>query len=131
MSRHYYLTKNGRLRRQDNTLYFETEEQKRPIPVDDVESLFVFGELDLNTKLLNFLAQKHIAVHVFNYYGYYCGSYYPREYLNSGFLLVKQVEHYLRMPKRLVIARELINGAVDNILKNLRYYNHRGAELDE
>jgi CRISPR-associated protein Cas1 len=62
MSRHYYLTKNGRLRRQDNTLYFETDEQKRPIPVDDVESLFLFGELDLNTKLLNFLAQKHIPV---------------------------------------------------------------------
>lgn len=130
MSRHYYLTKNGRLRRQDNTLYFETEEQKRPIPVDDIESLFLFGELDLNTKLLNFLAQKHVPVHVFNYYGYYSGSYYPREYLNSGFLLVKQVEHYLGMAKRLTIARELIDGAVDNILKNLRYYNHRGAELD-
>jgi CRISPR-associated protein Cas1 len=129
MSRHYYLTKNGRLRRQDHTLYFETEEQKRPIPVDDVESLFVFGELDLNTKLLNFLAQKHIPLHVFNYYGYYSGSYYPREYLNSGFLLVKQVEHYLRLPKRMLIARELIDGAVENILKNLRYYDHRGAEL--
>jgi CRISPR-associated protein Cas1 len=34
------------------------------------------------------------------------------------------------MPKRLTIACELIDGAVDKILKNLRYYNHRGAELD-
>ena len=95
MSRNYYITQPGRLRRKDNTLYLEPEEAPRiPIPVEDIDALYFYGELDLNTKLLNFLAQKHIAFHVFNYYGYYSGSYYPREYLNSGSLLVKQVQHY-------------------------------------
>ena len=91
MPRNYYITQPGRLRRKDNTLYLEPEEAPRvPIPVEDIDALYLYGELDLNTRLLNFLTQKHIPFHVFNYYGYYAGSYYPREYLNSGSLLVKQ-----------------------------------------
>ncbi|MCV5179688.1 CRISPR-associated endonuclease Cas1, partial [Escherichia coli] len=69
--------------------------QSQSIPIEDVADLFFFGELDLNTKLLNFLAQKAIPFHVFNYYGFYSGSYYPRETNVSGHLLVRQVEHYI------------------------------------
>ena len=92
--RNYYITRSGRLARQDNTLYLETETEdgkptKTPIPVEDVDALYLYGEIDLNTRLLNFLAQKSVTAHVFNYYGYYAGSYYPREYLNSGYLLVQ------------------------------------------
>ena len=103
--------------------------QKRVIPVEDVDSIWVFRELDLNARVLTFLAQKHIPVHFFNYYGFYAGSYYPREYLQAGFLLVKQVKHYSLMRRRLLIAREFIGAAMHNILRNLRYYGTRGADL--
>ena len=97
MSRNYYITYSGRLRRKDNTVYLEKADDTRvPLPVEDIDALYLYGELDLNTRLLNFLARKHIPLHVFNYYGYYSGTYYPREYLNSGFLTVKQVQHYER-----------------------------------
>ena len=129
MSRNYYITQSGRLRRKDNTLYLEPENASRiPIPIEDIDSLYFYGELDLNTRLLNFLAQKHIAFHVFNYYGYYSGSYYPREYLNSGSLLVKQVQHYEKPAKRMVIAHELVASAVFNILRILRYHTNRGKD---
>jgi CRISPR-associated protein Cas1 len=82
-------------------------------------------EEDMNTRLLNFLSQKHVPIHLFNYYGYYSGSYYPREYLNSGFLLVKQVEHYQNNNKRMAIAREFVKAAAHNILRNLTYYENR------
>ena len=129
MSRNYYITQPGRLRRKDNTLYLEREDASRvPIPVGDIDALYFYGELDLNTKLLNFLAQKHIAFHVFNYYGYYSGSYYPREYLNSGSLLVKQVQHYEKSTKRMVLAQEFVASAVFNILRILRYHTNRGKD---
>ena len=64
------------------------------MPVEDVDSLYLYGEVDLNTKLLNFLSQKKIPLHVFNYSASTAGSYYPREYLHSGYLLVHQVGHY-------------------------------------
>ncbi len=128
MARPYYIFKSGTLRREQNTLYLENEEGKCPIPVEDVDSLFVFGEVSLNTKLLSFLAQNGIPVHFFDYYENYTGTYYPREQLVSGFLLVKQVEHYLDAKKRMVIAREFVSSAIDNLLRNLKYYKHRAPE---
>ncbi len=129
MSRNYYITQPGRLRRKDNTLYLEREDASRvPIPVEDIDALYFYGELDLNTKLLNFLAQKHIAFHVFNYYGSYSGSYYPREYLNSGSLLVKQVQHYEKPVKRMSIAHEFVESAVFNMLRILRYHTNRDKD---
>jgi CRISPR-associated protein Cas1 len=134
VSRNYYITKSGRLARQDNTLYLESAADdgrptKTPIPVADVDALYLYGEIDLNTRLLNFLAQQNISAHVFNYYGYYAGTYYPREYLNSGFLLVQQVEHYQSKKKRLVVARELVKTAVHGIQRNIAYYQNRARDL--
>jgi len=122
--------KSGRLRRHENTIYLESTDGKKPIPVEDVEAFYLFGEIDLNTKLLVFLAQKGIPLHLFNYYGFYSGSYYPREYLNSGFLVVKQVEHYTDPHKRLFLAREFVATACDNILRNLKYYRSRKEGID-
>ena len=102
---------------------------RRTIPVEDVDAIWSFRELDLNSKVLNFLAQKKIPIHFFNYYGFYSGSFYPREYLQAGFLLVKQVKHYSSNHKRLTISRELIGAALHNILRNLRYRDARGADL--
>jgi len=130
MSRNYYIFNSGQLRRKDNTIYFENENTKRPIPIEDVEAFYAFGELSLNTKLLDFLAQKNVPVHFFNYYDYYSGSYYPREELNSGYLVVNQVKHYDDPAKRMEIAREIVSAASDNILRNLKYYKNRVDGLE-
>lgn len=107
-----------------------TLDRPRPIPVEDVEDLFLFGEILLNTKLLNFLGQKGIPAHTFNYYGFYTGSYFPRQRQVSGHLLVKQVEHYLDPTKRLVLAKEIVRGAYHNLHRNLLYYRNRGKEVE-
>jgi len=103
--------------------------EKRVIPVEDVDAIWAFRELDLNSRVLNFLAQKKVPIHFFNYYGFYSGSFYPREYLQAGFLLVRQAKHYGSNLKRLRIAREFIASALHNILRNLRYYANRGVDL--
>ena len=132
MARNYYINQSGRLRRKDNTIYIEKEDNSRvPIPVEDVDAFYLYGEIDFNTRLLNFLTQKQVPVHVFNYYGYYSGTYYPREYLVSGFLTVKQVQHYQRKTKRLPIAREFVSAAANNMLINLRYYTNRGKDCSQ
>jgi len=128
--------RSGRLSRKQNTLFFtyETEEKKparKIIPIEDVESIYVLGELDLNTKLITYLSQKNIPVHFFNYYGYYSSTLYPRDYLVSGFTVVDQARYYLDPALRLELARKFVEGAAFNILKNLRYYNNRQRELDD
>ena len=44
----------------------------------------------------------------FNHYGFYTGTYYPKENLVSGKLLIEQVKHYIDNNKRLNIAKEFI-----------------------
>ncbi len=68
-------------------------------------------------------------IHFFNYYGYYVGTYYPREHLNSGYMILKQAEYYLNEEERMVLARLFIDGSVRNILNVLRYYKNRGKDL--
>jgi CRISPR-associated protein Cas1 len=131
MKRDYYLLKSGRLRRKENTIYLETSDDKISIPINDVNSILAFGELDVNSKLLVFLAQQKVPMHFFNYYGFYSGTFYPREYLVSGMLVVKQVQCYLDAQKRLELAREMINSASYNILKNLAHYHKHGKDVDE
>lgn len=122
---------SGELKRKDNTLFFETNEKRKYIPVEDTQEIMVFGELTINKDLLEFLSQNEIIMHFFNYYGYYTGSYYPREHLNSGFMILLQAQHYLEQTKRMELARAFVNGAIFNMLKVLQYYRRRQIELSD
>lgn len=131
MKKSIYIFSNGELRRKGNTLYYETNEGKRYIPVEDVGEILIFGEVDFNKRLLEFLSQKELLLHYFNYHGYYMGTFYPREHLNSGYMVLRQAEHYLDEGKRLVLARQFVNGAVKNMRQVLKYYENRGRPLDK
>ncbi len=125
-----YIFSNGEIKRKQNTLYFEKSDGTRKfIPVENTAEIMIFGEVTFNKKLLNFLSQNEILLHFFNYYGYYTGSFYPREHYNSGFMVLKQAEHYLDASKRLVLAKKFVQGAANNISKVLAYYNNRGINL--
>jgi len=155
MKRPYYIMSSGRLRRKQNTVYFEPVSQdgesfdpavdeellagftvdteadpetgkvkRKPIPVEDIEAFYCMGEMDFNSRFFNFLAQNKIALHLFNYYGHYSGSFVPKEYLPSGFTVVEQVRAYLDPHRRLLIARELVDAAAFNITKNLQYFSN-------
>ncbi|HEY8390897.1 MAG TPA: type I-B CRISPR-associated endonuclease Cas1b [Clostridia bacterium] len=131
MQNSYYLFSNGELKRKDNTLRLSTEDGTiSDIPIEKVYDIYVFGELNINTALLNLLSKYKIAVHFFNYYEHYIGTYYPKESNLSGALLVNQIQHYEILNKRLKLAKLFVSGSADNILRNLKYYNTRGKELD-
>jgi len=123
MSRPYYIFSNGRIKRKENTVYIENENgDKKAIPFEDIDTIHLYGEVDLNTKLLNFLSQQNKTVHVYNYYGFYAGSFMPRDRNVSGELTVRQVEHYLDAERRFFIAFSFIEGAMFHMLRNLREY---------
>ncbi len=132
MRKTFYVFSSGTLRRRHNTLYFENEAgERRFIPIEDTSEIVVFGEIDVNKRLLEFLAEAGIIMHYFNRYGYYVGTFYPREHFNSGYMILKQAEHYLDPVKRMLLARRFVEGAIRNILRVLKYYRNRGKELDE
>lgn len=119
MKNEMLLNSSGILQRKDNSLFFETEESKTPIPIENVSSFFAFGPLEVGSRTLELLSKYRVPIHYFGYYGNYVGSFLPREQLLSGFVLVRQVEHYLEEGKRLELAREFISGALSNLAKNI------------
>lgn len=136
MKKTYYLFNPGRLSRKDNTLKFtpfdENGQEQTPkyLPVEGIEEIYVFGSLDANSALYNFLGKSDIPVHFFDYYDNYTGSFMPRDYLLSGKMLIAQVDFFKNKKKRITIAQKILDGASFNMVKNLKYYNNRGKDLE-
>ena len=53
MKRDVYVFNNGTLVRKDNTLLLTIDEKKHYIPVETVESIHFFGEVDVNKACWN------------------------------------------------------------------------------
>ena len=131
MKQPLYLFSSSTVKRKDNTLRIETSGNKIDRPVENLSEIYLFGEHSLNTKLFNFLSQNKIPVHIFNYYGFYSGSFFPREVYLSGHVTVQQASHYLDPDKRMVIAHKFLDAAASNILSNLTYYKNRDRDIEK
>lgn len=141
MKKTYYLFNPGQLERKDNTLKFtpviedgygeESAGSPRYLPVEDINEFYVFGSLRANSSLFNFLGQKDIAVHFFDYYENYTGSFMPKDSLLSGRMLLAQTSAFQNKKKRLLIAQKFIESAAYNMIKNLQYYNRRGKDMED
>ncbi|MFP4351298.1 MAG: type I-B CRISPR-associated endonuclease Cas1b [Puniceicoccaceae bacterium] len=147
-----FITRPGRIRREDNTLRLELldlpEDQtpgdeddplledravtkKLSLPVETVEAIWLFHETALNTRLLAFLSQKDIPLHVFNYYGHHVGTYLPHAHQLSGELVIRQGASYQDSGRRLSICQKILAATFRNLLSNLNYYRRRGASVGE
>ena len=130
MKKSIYIYTDGQLNQKDRTLQFTTyENEKKDIPIELISDIYIMSNMTLNTTMLNLISQYGLILHFFNYYHFYTGSFYPKENLVSGELLVKQVETYTNPDKRLFLAKRFVTGAADNIYRNMRYYNSRGKNL--
>ncbi len=135
MKKSYYLFNPGRLSRTDNTLKFTPlsesgmEQPPRYLPIEQVDELYIFGSLEANAATYNFLGQQQVPVHFFDYYENYTGSFMPREALLSGKLLMAQARMHDNAVQRQTLAVAILEGAVHNMVKNLKYYDNRGKDL--
>ncbi len=125
-----YIFSIGELSRKDFSILFKNEKGNIYLPIKDTRELYCFNEVSLNTKFLDLIAKSGITVHFFNYYGNYSGTFYPKEYLVSGNLTVKQALAFTS--KRQVVAKAIINGIAENIRELLyHYYRHGKIELKD
>lgn len=124
-----YLMSMGELKRKDNSVLFHNEKGNFYLPIESTREIYCMNEITVNSKFLDFAAKAGIVIHFFNYYGYYSGSFYPKESLVSGKVTIKQVEAFLN--NRNYIAKSFVRGIGENICQVLyHYYRHDKKEVE-
>lgn len=130
MKKTLYIFQDGELHRKDNSLYFESKNQRKFIPVENTSDIYIFGEVSITKRFLEFARKKEICIHFFNRNGCYIGTFYPRESYNSGHVIVKQIQHFVDKNKRIVLARKFVCGSIKQMIQVLRYYHTRALKRE-
>jgi CRISPR-associated protein Cas1 len=132
MKKDFYLFSDGILKRKDNNVLFEMKDGKKVfLPIESVEKIHIFGNIDLNSKIINFLNSKEIMVNFYNYYGFFTGSLLPKRQKISGYLVVKQVENFLNYDKRFYLAASFVESAAFHSARNLRKHKNTETDIDK
>ncbi len=137
MDKTYYLLNPGRLQRKDNTLFLclhdekgEPTGQKKVIPLQTTEQLYVMAQVNFNSEVMRLLGKAGVSVHFFDYYENYSGSFMPRPGLLSGRTHVHQAKHYLDAQQRINLAQCFVSGGTLNMIRVLKYRASRGVNLE-
>lgn len=118
----YYILTSGKLTRNENTIYFENKNGKKYLPLEKIYDIYCYGQVSVTSQVLNILSKHRIPIHFFDYYGHYNGTFFPKDKLLAGDVIVKQSEYYLNNNKRLKLAKTFVKGAAENIQTVLKYY---------
>ena len=122
-----YIFSMGEIKRKDNSIAFKNEKGWVYMPVEQIKEIYFLNEVSLNSKFLDFISKAGIILHFFNYYGGYSGSFFPKRYLISGNLTIKQA---LAFQNREKIAKNIVLAISKNIYEVLyHYYRHGKKEL--
>ena len=132
MDRNYHVFSDGRLERSDDTLRLvpDDDSEKQYIPIENAEAFFLHGQIDFNTRLMSFLNDRTVALHVFGWEDYYSGSVMPKCGQTSGKTVVNQVRAYENSEHRRQLAAAIVRGSIHNMRTNVVYYNGRNHDLD-
>jgi CRISPR-associated protein Cas1 len=122
-----FIMSQGEITRKDNSISFRRNGKNVYMPIEAIREIYFLNEVSLNTKFLDFVAKAGVVIHFFNYYGYYSGTFYPKEYLISGKMTIKQSEAFIN--NRIEIAKAFVKGIASNIYEVVyHYYKHDKKE---
>ncbi|HRD49743.1 MAG TPA: CRISPR-associated endonuclease Cas1 [Candidatus Contendobacter sp.] len=126
-----FVSREARLRQRENTLTITLEGKTRAFPIERVGHVVLLAESDLNSRLLTLCGKHGVRLSVFDYYGYYKGSFEPFNQNPSGRVKLVQAQAMLNPSERQALAQEVVRGAAHNMRANLLYYRYRGhSELE-
>ncbi|WP_276930510.1 CRISPR-associated endonuclease Cas1 [Faecalibaculum rodentium] len=125
-----YLCKSGELKRKDSSLALESADgEEILIPIEQTESIFCFGEITLNKRLLGLLNRHSIPLLFFNYYGDCIGSFLPVT-TRTGTCLIAQANAFQNESVRLMIAKSIQSAAFQNMINICKYYQKKDKDLN-
>ncbi|OWP55479.1 MAG: hypothetical protein B2I18_01880 [Cuniculiplasma sp. C_DKE] len=117
MSDIYYLLKSGTLSKYSGSIILKNENETFELPLENVDMIAAFGNITFTTPALSLLSESKIPIILFSERGWYITTIFPDNYLQSGYVLKKQVEHSINLNKRMVLATQFVIGAYKNMKK--------------
>ncbi|MBF0238903.1 MAG: CRISPR-associated endonuclease Cas1 [SAR324 cluster bacterium] len=121
-----FISKYAKLRQHENTLSVILDGKSRSLPIEKIAHVVLLAESSLNTQLLTLCGKHGVRLSVFDYYGYFKGSFEPIAKNPSGEVKLAQARTLTDEAQRLAIAREILCGMNHNMQANLLYYQYRG-----
>jgi CRISPR-associated protein Cas1 len=126
----HHVFADGELSRNEGTLRIDTlDEETKYLPVESIDTLYLHGQIDFNTRALGLLNDHGVPVHVFGWNDYYRGSYLPKREHVSGNTVVEQVRAYDDHERRLDIAHDVVAASIHNMRANVQYYDGRKEDF--
>lgn len=125
IDRNYHLINDGILTRQDYNILFENKERKKYIPVETMDSLYIYSNTIFTSEFFSFANKKGVDIAFFDKFGEKIGSFVPQNCRKNMKTQIKQMQIYQDTKERLAIARKLEIASIANLRANLRYYGRR------
>jgi CRISP-associated protein Cas1 len=129
MKTDFYLYRSGKLKRQDFSLVYIHDEAKTYLPIGQIDSLFIFGHIEINQSVISLLNEHGIPICFFTFLGNYIGKYIPNR-KHIGKHVIAHAIFVSNESKRLQVARKIVMASVKNMLFILKYY-HKRKRIEE
>jgi len=129
--RTHFLMSKGRLRRQDNNLYFDRYDEEdniigtKILPINAIDEIYILAKVDLDSYTMAFIAHNNILLHFFSAYQSFRGNFFPNtsnSVNKSGFVLLQQLRAFDDPTHRLYIAKQITRGHFINGANNCKKY---------
>lgn len=119
-----------------NTYYFESPDihvdnktllvNDNYYPIKNTESIYLFGQYEINSQLINLLNRENVVLHFGDFYGNYLGAYYPKSKKFNNKLILKQYEKYVENINKKIIETKMTKEYIKLIKSTLLYYERIG-----
>jgi len=135
--RSHFILSNGRLRRQDNNIYFDKYDEDgnrvstKILPINAIDEIYILAKVDIDSYSIAFLADHNILLHFFSPYQSFRGNFFPNtpnSVNKSGFVLLQQLRAFDDMTHRLYIAKAITYAHISNGAYNC---TKRGIDFDK
>ncbi len=118
----------GDLNKENDSILFKNSKENRIFPIEEINEIYLLKPVNVSGQLFMMASKHHIIIHFFDYYGNYRGSFFPKKEMESGAVIVRQVENYLNYDKRMEISREFVTGALKNMYNLLQDHRNKVSE---
>lgn len=129
--RTHFLMSHGRLRRQDNNLYFDRYDEDgdvvgtKILPINALDEIYLLAKIDIDSYSIAFIADHNILLHFFSPFQSFRGNLFPNtsnSVNKSGFVLLQQLRAFDDKKHRLYLAKQITKGQMLNGAANCKRY---------